>query len=59
MARGRTTGRPWKIVPEEWWYDDEFSNYDFSEGGQADGTNGQFGHLTQMLWDETEEVGCA
>ena len=33
LARGRTTGRPWKIVPEEWWYDDEFSNYDFSTGG--------------------------
>ena len=56
---GVTNGRPWKIVPEEQWYDDELSNYDFATGGQADGTDGAYSHLTQMLWDESLGLGCA
>ena len=56
---GVTNGRPWKIVPEEQWYDDELSNYDFAIGGQADGTDGAYSHLTQMLWDESLGLGCA
>ena len=54
-----TNGRPKKIVPEKQWYDDELANYDFSTGGQKDGTEGPFDHLTQMLWDESTGLGCA
>ena len=54
-----TNGRPKKIVPEKQWYDDELTNYDFSTGGQKDGTEGPFDHLTQMLWDESTGLGCA
>ena len=56
---GVTNGRPWKIVPEEQWYDDELFNYDFAIGGQADGTDGAYSHLTQMLWDESLGLSCA
>ena len=59
LAKATTSGRPWKFAPEEWWYDDEFSNYDFSEGGQADGTDGPYKHMTQMIWDRSVKIGCA
>ena len=46
LAKFKTDGNPWHFGPERWWYDDEYSNYDFSDGEQARGTNGPYKHLT-------------
>ncbi|HHH19660.1 MAG TPA: hypothetical protein ENK86_04020 [Campylobacterales bacterium] len=46
------------------WFDDEEPFYNYSDGSCNEGTfaNGQSatcGHYTQVLWQETREVGCA
>ncbi|KAK6523435.1 hypothetical protein TWF281_001417 [Arthrobotrys megalospora] len=41
-------------MAKEMWYDNELKMYDFNRQGYS----GSTGHLTQMIWKGTTEVGC-
>ena len=45
-----------ELVPEIGWYDEEEPNYNYATGTS---NGGVIGHFTQMVWKDTEEIGCA
>ncbi|KAF3933044.1 Latisemin [Dactylellina cionopaga] len=47
--------KPLDQMVREMWYENELSKYDFGRQGFTHGT----GHLTQMVWRASTEVGCA
>ena len=45
-------------TPEQGWYEGEIPFYDFETGENLEPEDEQIGHFTQMVWDDTTEIGC-
>jgi len=55
-----TTGELSEYTPERGWYENEIDYYDYETGGFVANapSNAQIGHFTQMVWDNTTNIGC-
>ena len=55
-----TSGTLGEYIPEKGWYEGEIDYYDYETGDFVDNApaNAQIGHFTQMVWDDTTNIGC-
>jgi len=50
-----------EYTPELGWYENEIDHYDYETGdfvANAPLFGAQIGHFTQMVWDNTTNIGC-
>ena len=55
-----TSGELDEYIPEKGWYESEIDYYDYETGDFVANapSNAQIGHFTQMVWDDTTNIGC-